>query len=243
MLAALGFDLDFAPVVDLCPPAATNGIGDRSFGEDPEGVSTLAGAYLEGLTAAGILGCLKHFPGLGPTVTDSHHDLPTVRKPGDVFLRDDLAPYRRLHHLAPAIMVGHGHYPFFAGPEPVAATLTEGIVSGLLRSQIGFEGVAIADDLEMKAVAAHVGFDALAPRVVAAGCDMALVCQTREAVLASLRALESWAETGRLREDRIALALSRIQSLREAASDRSPEGLGAFQSAAADFRSSLGSMA
>ncbi|HET6372089.1 MAG TPA: glycoside hydrolase family 3 N-terminal domain-containing protein, partial [Candidatus Polarisedimenticolia bacterium] len=86
MLASAGFDLDFAPVVDLCAPGAANGIGDRSFGIDPVRTAELAGAYLDGLADAGILGCLKHFPGLGPTVADSHQQLPTIQKNAEAFL-------------------------------------------------------------------------------------------------------------------------------------------------------------
>src|SRR5262245_51901453 len=80
LLASAGFDLDFAPVADLCSPYATNGFGDRSFGTDPEVACTMAAAYLDGLADAGVLGCLKHFPGLGPTSLDSHLHLPTADK-------------------------------------------------------------------------------------------------------------------------------------------------------------------
>ncbi len=243
MIAALGFDLDFAPVVDLSPPEAGNGIGDRSFGPEPGRAALLAGAYLEGLTEAGVLGCLKHFPGLGPTASDSHHDLPTIRKGELDFLREDLAPYRRLHRAAPAIMVGHGHYPFLAGSEPVAATLVPRIATGLLREGIGFRGLAVADDLEMKAVADHVGFDELAPRVIEAGCDMVLVCRSRDAIAASRRAVERWVEDGRLSRDRVAHALSRVRSLRGAVPPRPPAERKSFDKAAADLRSRVDAIA
>ncbi|HZI93787.1 MAG TPA: glycoside hydrolase family 3 N-terminal domain-containing protein, partial [Patescibacteria group bacterium] len=214
ILLSLGFDLDFAPVVDLCRPDAPNGIGDRSFGMDPETVCAMASAYLDGLDEAGVVGCLKHFPGLGPTLFDSHHHLPTVQKEEAPFLREDLLPYRRLHTRSPVIMVGHGHYPFMAGPDPIAATLTPQIVTDLLRSELGYSGVALADDLEMKAVSARIAFTDLAPRAVIAGCDMLLVCRKREAILASLEALRSWAGAGRLPAARVAEAMSRIEALR-----------------------------
>jgi beta-N-acetylhexosaminidase len=147
IVASLGFDIDFTPVVDLCGPEATNGIGDRSFGVDPELVSALAAACLEGLDRAGVTGCLKHFPGLGPTASDSHLDLPTARKDEPDFRAADLVPYQRVHGRSRIIMVGHGHYPFWAGTRPVAATLVPRIVTGLLREEIGFSGLALADDL------------------------------------------------------------------------------------------------
>jgi len=216
VLSSLGFDMDFAPVVDLCRPDAPNGIGDRSFGLDPEAVASLAGAYLDGLAEAGIVGCLKHFPGLGPTLFDSHYHVPSVTKAEAAFRAEDLLPYQRLHSRVPVIMIGHGHYPFFAGPDPIAATLTPAVSTGLLRETIGFCGVALADDLEMKAVAARMSWSELAPRVIAAGCDMALVCRNRDAIGASLRALGEWVSSFRLDPARVTQALDRVVALRQA---------------------------
>jgi len=246
VLVSVGFDLDFAPVVDLCRPDAPNGIGDRSFGTDPEKTAELAAAYLEGLADGGISGCLKHFPGLGPTLFDSHHHLPTVQKDDAPFRREDLLPYRRLHALAPVVMVGHGHYPFFSGADPLAATLSPAVVTDLLRRDIGFTGVALADDLEMKAVAARVSFSDLAPRTIIAGCDMALVCRRTEAIDASLAALNSWAETGRLGQARIDEALHRVRTFRAAvarAHRGGPPSVEAFRNACADLTSRLAAIA
>lgn len=216
VVASLGFDVDFTPVVDLCAPDASNGIGDRSFGKDPAAVSALAAACLEGLDRAGVTGCLKHFPGLGPTTSDSHLDLPTAQKNEAAFRGADLVPYARVHDRARIIMVGHGHYPFWAGPEPIAATLVPRIVTGLLRDEIGFRGLALADDLEMKAVADHVPYEDLAPRVIAAGCDMALVCRRPDAIERSLAGLAAWAASGRLAAKRIDESFARLQTLRVA---------------------------
>ena len=246
LLASVGFDLDFAPVVDLCRPDSPNGIGDRSFGTDPEKATELAAAYLEGLARGGVTGCLKHFPGLGPTLFDSHHHLPTVQKEESPFRREDLLPYRRLHALAPVVMIGHGHYPFLSGPDQIAATLSAEVVTDLLRHDIGYTGVAIADDLEMKAVAARVSFTDLAPRTIQAGCDMALVCRKPEAIEASLAALDSWAGSGRLSTTRVEEALSRVNALRTiVARHRRPEPptVAAFRNACADLTSRLESIA
>lgn len=246
LLAAAGFDLDFAPVADLCSPAAPNGIGDRSFGTDPELACAMAAAYLDGLADAGVLGCLKHFPGLGPTSADSHHHLPTADKSEEAFSREDLLPYRRLHLRAPVIMVAHGHYPFWAGADPVAATLTSRIVTELLRREIGYTGLALADDLEMKAVSERFPYRELAPRVIEAGCDMALVCRRRDAIHESLAGLESWLEQGRLGEGRIAEALSRLDSLRvKALATRSaaPVSAEAFRAARSDLGSRVEAIA
>ena len=240
MLASLGFDIDFAPVLDLCPPGAGNGIGDRSFGTDPEVAAVMGEAYLAGLEDAGMAGCLKHFPGLGPTSCDSHLELPTVTKPQAAFMREDLLPFRRLRDAAPIAMIAHGHYPFLAGEEPLAATLAPQVSTRLLRSEVGFEGVALADDLEMKAVAARVGLHELAPRALLAGCDMLLICKQREAIEKSREALVSWAESGRLPAARLDEAFRRVADLGDAiVALRAVRAGVTFVDASADLRSRL----
>ena len=111
VLAALGFDLDFAPVVDLCPPGTPNGIGDRAYATDPVLATHVAGSFLDGLQRAGVAGCIKHFPGLGDTAVDSHVALPTVERDAGRLHELDLAPYRVLGRRPSAVMFGHGHYP------------------------------------------------------------------------------------------------------------------------------------
>jgi beta-N-acetylhexosaminidase len=175
-LRSLGFNLDFAPVVDLCDEQATNGIGDRSFGTDPERATQLAGAFLDALQAHGVAGCLKHFPGLGPTSVDSHERLPTATISRAELDRSDLVPYRRLAGRAASVMVGHGHYPAL-DPEPDRpASLSPPVVAGLLREQIGFRGLVVTDDLEMGAAAPWDVDGAAAVRAIAAGCDLVLYC-------------------------------------------------------------------
>jgi len=175
-LHSLGFNMDFAPVVDLCAPDATNGIGNRSFGTDPERASRLAGAFLTGLQEEGVAGCLKHFPGLGPTSVDSHEQLPTANRDADGLRRLDLLPYRRLGGRAASVMVGHGHYPGLDASPGLPATLSSPIVNGLLREEIGFGGLVVSDDLEMGAVAPLDEEGSAAVRAVRAGCDLVLYC-------------------------------------------------------------------
>jgi len=175
-LHSLGFNLDFAPVVDLCKPDTTNGIGNRSFGTDPARASVLAGAFLTGLQGEGVAGCLKHFPGLGPTSVDSHEQLPTAERDADDLRRLDLLPYRRLGPRAASVMVGHGHYPGLDASPGLPATLSSSIVNGLLREEIGFRGLVVSDDLEMGAVAPLDEDGAGAVRAIRAGCDLLLYC-------------------------------------------------------------------
>lgn len=221
LLAALGMDIDFAPVVDLCPNDAPNGIADRSYGTDPEKVIECASAAIAGLRAAGMTPTIKHFPGLGDTLLDSHHHLPSVQKKREAFEREDLVPFTRLGATSPAVMVGHGHYPWYAGPDPIAATLTKEISTALLRNRCGYRGCAISDDLEMKAVAVRVAWDELAPRAIESGNDMVLICHTAERILASHEALRRRAEREPAFAARAHEAAGRVAALRaEAAAIR-----------------------
>ena len=174
-LRSIGFNLDFAPVVDLSPPDAANGIGDRAFDITPEEVTRLARAFLAGLQGEGLAGCLKHFPGLGDSTIDSHHALPTVNRDRATLEVNDLVPFRRLLDLSPCVMVGHGYYPAF-GEVALPATCSRTIVSDLLRDDLGFEGVIVSDDMDMGAISDRDTHGAAAVEAIGAGCDLLLYC-------------------------------------------------------------------
>ena len=204
-LRALGFNLDFAPVVDLSEPTAPNGIGDRAFGVDPEQVALLAGAFLDGLQGEGVAGCLKHFPGLGDTVVDSHRELPTVGRDRQRLESQDLVPFRRLAPRAAAVMVGHGVYPALAPGDERPACLSPAIVQGALRGELGFRGLVATDDLEMGAVSPFDEGGAAAVQAIEAGCDLLLYCHTLDKARAARDALVERSESdpafaARLRE-------------------------------------------
>jgi beta-N-acetylhexosaminidase len=179
-LRSLGLNLDFAPVVDLCEPGAPNGIGDRSFGCAPDETTRFAGAYLDGLQSAGVAACLKHFPGLGATVVDSHAELPVDRRSAAEIARSDLVPFRELAPRAAGVMIGHAFYPAL-DPDGGPASLSPAVIGGLLRGALGFRGLAISDDLEMGAVAPLDDGGRAAERAVAAGCDLVLYCADLDA--------------------------------------------------------------
>lgn len=174
-LRALGFNLDFAPVVDLSDPDAPNGIGPRAFGTDPARVSLHARAFLEALHAEGVAGCLKHFPGLGDTRVDSHHELPFVGR-DRTELEADLRPYRDLGPLAPVVMVGHGHYPALDHDPSRPASCSVAVVQDLLRGALGYDGLVATDDLEMGAVVPRDAGGAAAVEALGAGCDLLPYC-------------------------------------------------------------------
>ena len=177
-LRHFGFDLDFAPVLDLDHGRVDNALDRRCFGRDPRSVVARAGAFLEGLSEVGILNCLKHFPGLGGATQDTHHagsaiDLPATE------LERDLSPFIRLAPVADAIMVSHASYPGW-DPSRQPATLSPAVATDLLRRRLGFDGIAFTDDLEMQALGGWLEIAERAEAALIAGCDGLLVCRRLE---------------------------------------------------------------
>lgn len=189
VLRALGFNLDFAPVVDLCAASVGNGIGDRSFGVDPFEVARVADAFVDGLQSVGVAGCLKHFPGLGDTCVDSHVELPVVERDVDALAADAWVPFATIGERAATVMVGHGSYPALEGAAGIPASLSHRVVRETLRERLGFGGLVVTDDLEMGAVAPLDRQGSAAVDAVAAGCDLALYCADLDAATAARDAL------------------------------------------------------
>ena len=171
-LRALSFNLDFAPVLDIWSEDLNTVIGRRAFGKCAAEVSTAALAFRRGLEAEGVLSCGKHFPGHGATIADSHYELPVLQKALPDMEESDLSPFR--DYIADGgrmIMTAHVNYPLLDPENP--ATLSESIVSGILRRRLGFEGVVITDDLEMGALQGLTLADR-AVRALNAGADILL---------------------------------------------------------------------
>jgi beta-N-acetylhexosaminidase len=172
-LRLFDIDLDFAPVVDLDHGERDNALDGRYLGARVPAVLQRARAFLRGLHSGGVGGCLKHFPGLGGAAEDSHHKASVVslNRQG---LDADLRPFEALLPVAGATMVGHAVYPALDPQRP--ASLSAAIVDGLLREQMGFDGLVVSDDLTMKALDAYGELPARAEFAFAAGCDALLVC-------------------------------------------------------------------
>lgn len=208
-LGALGFNADFAPVVDLSSPGAVNGIGDRSFGEDAALVVRCARAFIAGLTDAGIASWVKHFPGLGATDLDSHVGLPVcAREPAEMWERD-LLPFRECAPDAAGVMIAHVHCPGFDPGAPVPASLSRTVVTGLLRERMGYEGIALTDDLEMGGVAGPPP-EELALATLRAGSDMIMFCNSEEKARAAFEGVYEEARSGRLDEAIVDRSVERI---------------------------------
>jgi beta-N-acetylhexosaminidase len=192
-LAALGFNLDFAPVLDVDSNPANPIIGDRAFGSDPERVARLGFAFAAGLEGEGVLACGKHFPGHGDTSVDSHLDLPVVDHARARLDAVELAPFRAAARGGVAtLMTAHVLCP--ALDPDVPATLSRRVCTDLLRGELGFEGVLFSDDLEMRAVAARWSVEETAVAAVRAGCDALLVCSREDWQERALEALVREAE-------------------------------------------------
>jgi beta-N-acetylhexosaminidase len=178
-LAALGFSMDFAPVLDVDTRATNPIIGDRSFSSDPALVARMGAAFASGLQTAGVLACGKHFPGHGDTTTDSHLELPCVDQPATRLQAVEWVPFRDLRaSTCAAVMTAHVVYPALDAAVP--ATLSRVILHDVLRTKLGFDGLVISDDLEMKAVADRMPIEESAVRAVRAGCDVLLICSSEE---------------------------------------------------------------
>jgi beta-N-acetylhexosaminidase len=170
MLRSVGINVNALPLLDVRQEGASDIIGDRSFGSEPMQVSALGRAVLDGMASAGVIGIIKHMPGHGRALVDSHHDLPIVTASADE-LELDLEPFERL---AAAPMGMTAHVIYTAWDEERPASLSPVVIRDIIRERIGFDGWLMSDDLGMEALKGD--FASRAGGVVAAGCDVALHC-------------------------------------------------------------------
>ena len=193
---ALGFNVDFAPVLDLAFEASRSVLSTRAVSDHPKQVVIYAREFLRGLGDAGVLGCGKHFPGLGEGKLDSHHELPVIEKTLKKMWTTDLFPYRTLRHQLPFVMVAHAAYPQATG-EQMPASLSRKWISDLLRKKIQYNGLIVSDDLEMGAVLKFAPIEQTAVQHIRAGGDLTLICHQEEMVVRAYEALIHEAERDR----------------------------------------------
>ena len=218
-LAAVGVNLNFAPVMDVNNNLDNPVIGRRSFGESPELVSRLGVPYIRGLQRKGVLATAKHFPGHGDTTVDSHFDLPTVNHDQERIHALELQPFRAaIDADVAAIMTAHIVYPAFDPDRP--ATLSPTILTNLLRKELGFDGLIITDDMEMKAIDDRYRSGEAAVMAIEAGADIVMVLWTPPKQIEVFDALLSAVKSGRISEARLDQSVRRILKSKEAAFDR-----------------------
>ena len=208
-LRALGIDWDFAPVLDVDTEPTNPVIGDRAFGGEPALVAAMGVALAEGLEAGGVASCGKHFPGHGDTTQDSHHVLPLLRHGLERLQAVELVPFAAYARAGLAsVMTAHVRFPALGADLP--ATLSRPAMTDLLRTRLGFRGVAVSDDLEMKAISDPAQ---AAVEAVRAGVDVLLVCHHPGVQRSILDALEAAARSGAISPGRLEEAHRRIDVL------------------------------
>lgn len=175
----LGFNVDFAPVLDLAFKASRKVMSSRAVSIDPKAVVLYAREFLAGLGSAGVTGAGKHFPGLGEGNLDSHHDLPVIRKSFKDLWEADLVPYRVMKSELSMVMVNHANYPQVTR-DKLPASLSKKWITDLLRRRIGYRGLIVSDDLEMGGVLKAAPVDQAATEFVRAGGDLCLICHQTE---------------------------------------------------------------
>ena len=186
-MRALGVNMNYAPVCDIASNPTNPSLGIRSFSDDPSMVAALAAATVRGLQAAGVVATAKHFPGKGEAVVDPHHQLPVLELDRDRFTTVELAPFRAVIDAGvPAVMVGHYAVPAVTGQRDLPTSVSEAMIDGVLRSELGFDGVIITDALDMGALPQGVGQIVDMIAALRAGVDL-LLCTPDHATQERLR--------------------------------------------------------
>jgi beta-N-acetylhexosaminidase len=211
-LRALGIDWDFAPVLDVDTNPANPVIADRALGSDPDKVATLGVALARGLEAGGVASCAKHFPGHGDTQKDSHHTLPVLTHGLERLRSVELVPFRRYAEAGLAAVMT-AHVRFAALGDELPATLSRRALTDILRGELGFRGVCVSDDLEMKAVSEQMSLEEATVEGARAGVDVFLVCENADVQRRCLEALVRAVEAGRVSRQRLAEAHRRQEVL------------------------------
>ncbi|MFL0375405.1 beta-N-acetylhexosaminidase [Paenibacillus amylolyticus] len=211
-LKSIGIDMNLAPVVDVNNNPLNPVIGVRSYGEHAESVAAHGIAAITGYQSQGIAATAKHFPGHGDTAVDSHLGMVTVPHDRNRLEQMELLPFRKaIEAGVDAIMTAHVMFPSIE-PEPIPATLSHKVLTGLLREEMGFEGIIITDCLEMHAISKPYGVAEAAVRAVEAGADLILVSHTLQDQVAALEAIVEAVRTGRISEEVIHQAVERIMT-------------------------------
>ena len=214
-LHAVGISLDYTPVLDVHTNPKNPVIGDRALAERAEDVARLGTAIIRTLQGEGIAACGKHFPGHGDTSTDSHFEMPLIEHPPDRLEAVELVPFKAaIAADVASIMTAHILIPALDAERP--GTLSPTIVDGLLKQKLGYKGLVLSDDLEMKAISGRYGHSEATVQAIAAGCDAVLMCEPApEKQMEALEAVIYAVEKGRIPAKRIEDALARHRRVKE----------------------------
>lgn len=211
---ALGFNVDFAPALDLAFEASRSVMSSRAVSADPRQVVAYAREFLRGLGDAGVVGCGKHFPGLGEAKLDTHHELPSVDKPLKKLWEQDLVPYRTMRRELPFVMVSHAAFPAVT-KTATPASLSKKWITDILRKKIGYRGLVCSDDLEMGGVLAAGPIEHAAIGHIRAGGDLGLTCHQEELILRAHEAMIREAERDRHFRRRVVESARRVLAFKK----------------------------
>lgn len=214
-LKAFGFNMDFAPVLDIYSNPENTVIGNRAFGNNPKIVSTLGIATMKGLQKSKVIPVVKHFPGHGDTKLDSHIGLPVIDYPKERLDNFELIPFKNaINEGADVVMAAHILFPEIDNTKK-PATLSKKILTDILRVQLNFEGVIITDDFEMGAITNNYEIKDAAVESIKAGTDIILVCHTAEKQIEILEGLKEAVHNDEISIERIDQSVKRIIKLKE----------------------------
>lgn len=213
-LLSQGFNLDYAPVLDVNSNPNNPVIGDRSFGASAAVVSKLGIPVMQGLESNNVIPVVKHFPGHGDTSVDSHISLPVVNKSLAELDKLELVPFKKaIAEKAEVVMIAHILLPKLDKQFP--SSMSKAIITDLLRGKLGFEGIVITDDMTMGAIAKNYGIGEAAVQSVKAGSDIVLVAHGADNAIDSIEAIKQAVKTGRISEQRIDESIARIFTLKK----------------------------
>ena len=225
-LNAVGINMDYAPVLDVNTNPKNPIIGKRAFSNDPDWAGQLGIAFMKGMHEAGVLSVGKHFPGHGDTNLDSHLALPVVDRSKEILEQVELPPFQlAIQNGLDVIMTAHVIYR--AWDEKNTATFSPMIIENILRKRLGFKGLVMSDDLEMKAVLDHVNFALFPTQGLDAGLDLFLICHDREKVKSLQNQMIKDLESGKIAPARIEQSLQRILQVKSKI-PLPPDGCGKF---------------
>lgn len=213
-LNLIGCNMNLAPVMDLDLPGTDRVMKGRTFGSDPELVGRLGGIVIEGLQKEGILATAKHFPGIGGVKLDPHQDLPVMDTPLPELEKRELVPFQKAFAArVAAIMTAHVIY---SGVDPnLPATLSRILMTDILRSKMGFDGLIVSDDMEMGAIERHFSLEESAALALMAGVDIILICHEKEKVVRAFEAVRAFVEKDSSRRMRLEESLRRVMVAKE----------------------------
>lgn len=225
---ALGFNVTLAPVLDLALPASAAVMRTRVVSANPLDVIAYANSFLDGLTSEGVLGCGKHFPGLGAGTLDSHESTPLIDRTWNELWTQDLAVFRDLAPKLPMIMVSHAAYPQIKGRAP--ASISPYWISTVLKKRIGFRGLVISDDMEMGGILTQCSIEDATIKAVLAGTDLIEICRDPSLILRAHETMLSEAERSKAFRQRIETSCRRVTQFKKRRLDgRMPQAASAAQ--------------